>query len=705
MTSALGMVACLESDRKALTMDHLVLTASALIASVANSTRRFAQRLAPPCAVAALLVACSGGGGESASAPPPAAPTPPVPPAPAPAAESVAFRWNGVLLKMIRTDRARPPVHARTLFHLSAAMYDAWSVYDKSAVSYLLGTTVHGFSCPLPLPPLAPASAEELQRARERAISYAAYRLIAHRFKESPGFSSTIAAADQLMAELGLDVNLTATTPTDSSAAALGNRIAECYINYGLQDGSNQANAYANQFYKPANILLVMYNPGNPYISNLDRWQPLDVRSFVDQANNPVPSGGLTFVGAEWGNVLPFALPSSAKTTFRRDGHDYPVYHDPGAPPSAYDSGNNDLEWAHMLVSKWASHLDARDGVMVDISPASMGNTGALPADLASQRRFYDERRGGVVTLGRALNPATAKPYAPQMVPRGDYARVIAEYWADGPESETPPGHWFTLLNAASKHPSFKRNYRGAGAELDALEWDVKSYFVLGGAMHDAAIAAWGIKGWYDTVRPVSAIRALAALGQRSDPAALRYDPKGATLVPGMVELVGLADPLAGPTLQGYGKIKLWTWKGPLNVADPSTDVAGVGWILAENWWPYQKANFVTPPFAGYVSGHSTFSRAAAEVITALTGDEFFPGGLATFTAAKDSFLKIEHGPSVDVTLQWATYRDAADQSSLSRIWGGIHPPIDDIPGRRLGVTVGTSAVEFADSYFKGRRP
>ena len=42
---------------------------------------------------------------------------------------------------------------------------------------------------------------------------------------------------------------------------------------------------------------------------------------------------------------------------------------------------------------------------------------------------------------------------------------------------------------------------------------------------------------------------------------------------------------------------------------------------------PHQEAvEFVTPPFAGYISGHSTFSRAAAEVLTLLTGDPFFPG-------------------------------------------------------------------------------
>ena len=45
------------------------------------------------------------------------------------------------------------------------------------------------------------------------------------------------------------------------------------------------------------------------------------------------------------------------------------------------------------------------------------------------------------------MNPKTGMPYESQIVPRGDYTRVLAEFWADGPDSETPPGHWFTILN------------------------------------------------------------------------------------------------------------------------------------------------------------------------------------------------------------------------------------------------------------------
>ena len=88
--------------------------------------------------------------------------------------------------------------------------------------------------------------------------------------------------------------------------------------------------------------------------------------------------------------------------------------------------------------------------------------------------------------------------------------------------------------------------------------------------------------------------------------------------------------------------------------------------------------------------------------MTLLTGDEYFPGGIGEFTAEKNNFLVFEEGPSVDVVLQWATYEDASDQTSLSRIWGGIHPPADDIPGRRIGDIVGPEAFSWAERYFDG---
>ena len=152
---------------------------------------------------------------------------------------------------------------------------------------------------------------------------------------------------------------------------------------------------------------------------------------------------------------------------------------------------------------------------------------------------------------------------------------------------------------------------------------------------------------------------------------------------------------------ENIGKIKFYAWRGTQFIQDTATQTAGVGWILAEEWVPFQLKTFVTPPFGAYISGHSTFSRAAAEALTLLTGDEYFPGGLGEFyIKANSNFLRVEQGPTVDVTLQWATYRDASDQTSLSRIWGGIHPPFDDIPGRLIGAKVGTAAFNLAKTYF-----
>ncbi|MEZ6165639.1 MAG: GC-type dockerin domain-anchored protein, partial [Phycisphaerales bacterium] len=68
----------------------------------------------------------------------------------------------------------------------------------------------------------------------------------------------------------------------------------------------------------------------------------------------------------------------------------------------------------------------------------------------------------------------------------------------------------------------------------------------------------------------------------------------------------------------------------------------------------------------------------------------------------QNEFLVFEDGPSMDVTLQWASYRDASDQCSLSRIWGGIHPPADDIPGRHIGLATGPEAFTEARRYFNG---
>ena len=618
------------------------------------------------------------------------------------AEHSVARAWNEVLLEAIRHDFARPTVHARNLFHTSVALYDAWAVYDPVAATFLLGRTVDGF-------PVAFSGVErpaDVRGAREEAMSYAAYRLLTHRFQNSPGAAGSRASFDSLLAALGYDASFTSTDYANGPPAALGNYLGQALIDFGFQDGSNEAGGYANQHYLPVNPTLIPIVPGNPDIVDPNRWQPLTLDVYIDQSGHVIPNSTPAFLGPEWGRVAPFALTSGDRSVHARGGFDYWTYHDPGPPPylDTLSTGglSAEYQWGFALVAAWSGQMDPADGVLWDISPGAIGGITELPETPFEYRDFYDLMNGGDPGPGRPVNPRTGLPYAPQIVPRGDYTRVLAEFWADGPASETPPGHWFTILNYVSDHPALERRFRGEGPLLDPLEWDVKAYFILGGAVHDAAVSAWGIKGWYDYIRPISAIRCMAGRGQCTDPSLPRFDPGGIPLIPGRIEMVQPGDPLAGSGDVNVGQIKLFAWLGPDAIGDPATQTAGAGWILAANWWPYQRPTFVTPPFAGYISGHSTFSRAAAVVLELLTGDEYFPGGLGEFHAPRNEFLVFEEGPSVDVTLQWATYRDASDQTSLSRIWGGIHPPADDIPGRRIGEVIGVEAFRFAEHYFHG---
>ena len=614
---------------------------------------------------------------------------------------SVARLWNEVLLFSIRNDLARPTVHARNLFHVSAAMYDAWSIVNDKGSTYLIGNSLNGFTSEFD-----GFVNEDTNYINDiNSISYAAYRLIVHRFNNSPGSDRIIAKANSLMNILGLDINFLESDGYESNSSSLGNFIAEQYIEYGLLDGSNEQSDYINQYYEPVNEPLAPIFAGNPTVTNPNRWQPLSLDIFVDQSGNILSETTPEFLGAEWGSVWPFGLNDEDLTEFERDGNTYKVYHDPGTPPLIDDNEQTNELFieSFSMVSVWGSHLSPEDDTIWDISPNSLGNVNdnTYPTDFSNFTSFYNYYDGGDTSQGYSLNPVTNDSYEIQNVKRGDYTRVLAEYWADGPDSETPPGHWFVLLNSVSDNPLLEKKFQGEGDELSDLEWDVKSYFVLGGVMHDVAISVWGIKGWYDYIRPISAIRYFSEQGQRTDPSLDNYNENGFELIDGLIEIVQAGDPLAGDDNENVGKIKLYTWKGHTYVENTETDFAGVDWILADNWWPYQRPTFVTPNFAGYVSGHSTYSRAAAEMLENFTGSPYFPGGLETHLAKQKEFLVFEDGPSQDIELQWVSYKDAADQCSLSRIWGGIHPYIDDIPGRLIGQIIGNESFEFGAQYFQ----
>jgi uncharacterized protein DUF6851/vanadium-dependent haloperoxidase-like protein len=219
-----------------------------------------------------------------------------------------------------------------------------------------------------------------------------------------------------------------------------------------------------------------------------------------------------------------------------------------------------------------------------------------------------------------------------------DQQKMIAEYWSDGPNSEQPSDHWMLFAQWIS------------GRDHHTLDDDVKMFFALSNAIFDAGIAAWDMKREFDSVRPITAI-----------------------------------------TLLFHGK-KIRSWGGP---GKGTVEMDGSQWI------PYQAATFPTPPSPDYVSGHSTYSAAAAYILATWTGSDRF-GYTVTLPAGSS---KIEPGstPTHPVVLRWETFTDAADEAGTSRRYGGIHFRRADLAGRQLGRLVAQKALSRAQRYFDGK--
>lgn len=201
-----------------------------------------------------------------------------------------------------------------------------------------------------------------------------------------------------------------------------------------------------------------------------------------------------------------------------------------------------------------------------------------------------------------------------------DAQKVMAEYWADNPGTATPPGHWSLFAQFVSRR------------DCNSLGDDVRLFFALGNALLDASICCWDCKRTFDSVRPITAVHYL----------------------------------FRGQLVRA--------WRGP---------GLGPGLIDGADWQPYQPATVVTPPFAEYFSGHSTFSAAAAEILKRFTRSDVF--GASHTTPAGSSIVEPGITPHEPVTLFWPTFSDASDQAGLSRRYGGIHFAEADIGGRVLG--------------------
>jgi len=230
-----------------------------------------------------------------------------------------------------------------------------------------------------------------------------------------------------------------------------------------------------------------------------------------------------------------------------------------------------------------------------------------------------------------------------------DEQKIIAEFWENGGGTAYPPGTWMTFGQFVSAR------------DENTIDQDAQLFFALANSQMDAGIATWGVKAAYDYTRPVRAIRELGNLG-----------------------LIGEFDEELG----GYA---IEAWGGPEH---------GTQRILATNFITYQTpGSHPSPPFAEYVSGHSTFSTAGATVLRLFAGEEF--GGEITVEVGSSHF---EPGttPVEEITLEWETFQDAADQAGISRLYGGIHFEDGNLNGQAIGLEIGENALQQAQFYING---
>ena len=117
---------------------------------------------------------------------------------------------------------------------------------------------------------------------------------------------------------------------------------------------------------------------------------------------------------------------------------------------------------------------------------------------------------------------------------------------------------------------------------------------------------------------------------------------------------------------------------------------------------PYNPGSNLTPAFPGYISGHSTFSRASAKALKLFTGNDYF--GFST--VVPPNFGRVEPGiPAVPTTIRFQRFSDAARQAGKTRLYGGIHFSDDNMVGQRVGRVVGQQAFARAQLYFSGITP
>ena len=120
--------------------------------------------------------------------------------------------------------------------------------------------------------------------------------------------------------------------------------------------------------------------------------------------------------------------------------------------------------------------------------------------------------------------------------------------------------------------------------------------------------------------------------------------------------------------------VAAWAAKYKHATCRPITAIAD--FMGQKDWKPL----LATPPFPAWVSGHSTFSSAAAMVLDSLS-------------LIKNNGIKFQSEAVPNVTKSFPTAYQAALEAGISRIYGGIHFQDDNTDGLQLGQKMGCAVM------------
>ena len=201
--------------------------------------------------------------------------------------------------------------------------------------------------------------ADDSGATRNEAISFAAYRLLTQRYRNSTGAAESLEQFDQTLESFCF----TADDAEDSdSPASFGVEVANVILDESLDDGSLELDGYLDFTYESVNTPLVVDEPGTE-MNDPNRWQPLSIDGQMTQNGQLVGTVAQQFIGPNWGFVTPFAIPADTERG---------LPFDPGPPPLLGADGRGYIDGASRVV-ELSSRLDPLADSLIDISPASLG--------------------------------------------------------------------------------------------------------------------------------------------------------------------------------------------------------------------------------------------------------------------------------------------------------------------------------------------